>query len=67
MLKYHKNEKCKSDAEGTKRYIRGNGRLIASDSENAVTENHHDLKCRIECHYEYDAFGNVVQSEEKIR
>ena len=25
------------------------------------------LKSRIECYYEYDAFGNVVQSEEKIR
>ena len=88
-----------SEDEGTKRYIRGNGRLIASDSEkartyyhyvsdnigsihyvinsgnesvendlgNTVAENHYDLKSRIDCHYEYDAFGNVIQSEEKIR
>ena len=88
-----------SEDEGTKRYIRGNGRLIASDSEkartyyhyvsdnigsihyvinsgvesvendlgNTVAEKLYDLKSRIECHYEYDAFGNVIQSEEKIR
>ena len=84
-----------SEDEGTKRYIRGNGRLIASDSEKARTYYHYvsdnigsvhyvinsgtegtdvnvsdglsTLKDRIECHYKYDAFGNVVQSEENIR
>ena len=83
-----------SEDEGTARYIRGNGRLIASDSEKARTYYHYvsdnigsicyvinsgaecidrnvsdgvsTLKARIECHYEYDAFGNVVDSEEKI-
>lgn len=81
--------------DGVTRYIRGNGRLIASDSEKARTYYHYvsdnigsicyvinsggkdadtnvsdglsTLKERIECHYEYDAFGNIVVSEEKIR
>lgn len=84
-----------SEDDGTTRYIRGNGRLIASDSEKARTYYHYvsdnvgsicyvvngghkdveeamltdtaSLKDRIECRYEYDAFGNIVQSEEKIR
>ena len=84
-----------NEDDGATRYIRGNGRLIASDSEKARTYYHYvsdnvgsicyvvngghkgiegnktdgllPLEDRIQCHYEYDAFGNIVKSEEKIR
>ena len=76
-----------NEEDGTTRYIRGNGRLIASDSEKARTYYHYvsdnigsinyvinnatgqssTISDRIECSYEYDAFGNVIECKEKIR
>ena len=57
-----------SDNIGSIHYIINSGNeSVENDLGNTVAENRYDLKSRIECHYEYDAFGNVVQSEEKIR
>ena len=80
-----------NEEDGTTRYIRGNGRLIASDSEKARTYYHYvsdnigsityilnntvnnitrqsgTISDRIECSYEYDAFGNIIKCEEKKR
>ena len=72
--------------EETVRYIRGNGRLVVSDSDKARSYYHYasdqlgsiqyvvdggnvngSLEERVICSYEYDAFGNLLESEEKTR